>query len=104
MYYSDQLELGDISGLQDGYGSKPAAPSFVPKRTVWTNPATLARDEFYKAAAAGIKVTAVFCVRYGEYHDEPALRYDGKVYHIERAYKKRDEWVLNCSDLAIAGG
>lgn len=102
MYYTDQVELGNMIG-QDGYGNGNAgAPEFKPKRVVWAHCTKPARAEFYKAAAAGIAITMIIHVK--EYEDEPALRHKGRTYNIERAYENRGEWVLNCSDLSVAKG
>lgn len=45
------------------------------------------RDEFYQAAAAGLKPAAVLVLFFGDYQGEKLVRWQGDIYAITRTYQ-----------------
>ena len=45
------------------------------------------RDEFYQAAAAGLKPAAVLVLFFGDYQGEKLVRWQGDIYAITRTYR-----------------
>lgn len=55
-------------------------------RMVLAESAGVKRNEFYKAAAVGMKPAAVFVVSMADYDNERLLLYDRKLYRVLRTY------------------
>lgn len=47
-------------------------------------------NEFYQAAAAGLKPSAVIILFFGDYQGEKVVEWSGKVYNVTRTYQRPD--------------
>ena len=72
--------------------------SYAPTRTVWADKKSVKWGEFFAASGLGKTLTAVFEVYADEYSGESVLRWDGKLYNVERTYEKGEKVELTCSD------
>ena len=99
----EEVELGRMAGVENAEGYKTDT-RFVPNQTVQAGVASVSRDEFYKAAAAGKSLAAVFVVWADEYAGETAVRTPEGVFNVERAYRKKLRWFLNCSMISAVQG
>ena len=100
MYFSDEVELGTIqcAPTAEGY---PGESTFVPVRTVYADLRSVRRDEFYKAAAAGLAVAAIFAVHMEDYGGETTVRWNGKLYSVVRSYQAGCSVELTCKDSGV---
>lgn len=97
MYFSDEIELLEETISPTAAGQPDAAA--LPGRTVWANRKQATASEYYKAAAVGKKLTAVFEVHTEDYAGETLVRYAGRLYDVERSYQTKPSLVeLSCTD------
>jgi SPP1 family predicted phage head-tail adaptor len=61
------------------------------EREVMAERLSVRQSEFYQAAAAGFKPTAMFRVMSAEYHNERTLVHAGRRYTVIRTYDRPDE-------------
>jgi SPP1 family predicted phage head-tail adaptor len=54
---------------------------------------SIRQNEFYQAAAAGLRPELMFEIRTIEYNEEPVLQYNGREYNILRTYEKDSEFI-----------
>ena len=106
MYHSDRIRLIATAVTQDADGYPVTQET---AREVWADRKSAKRDEFYKALAASVAVTAVFCVHGEDYRGEMLLEQgdapNTKRYKVLRAYQAGLGCVeLNCTDLPVDGG
>ena len=70
------------------------------KRQVFADKKSVRQNEFYQAAATGLRPEIMFVVRTIDYEQEPKLESNSKPYNIIRTYDKDDEFTeLVCSGL-----
>jgi len=70
------------------------------KRQVFADKKSVRQNEFYQAAATGLRPEIMFVVRTIDYEQEPKLEFNSKTYNIIRTYDKDDEFTeLVCSGL-----
>ena len=70
------------------------------KRQVFADKKSVRQNEFYQAAATGLRPEIMFVVRTIDYEQEPKLEFSSKTYNIIRTYDKDDEFTeLVCSGL-----
>lgn len=98
MNYGATIDLiGDetVSQNENGY------PVYLQsKRTVYADPTSVGRSEFYSAMQSGITITAAFTVAACDYQRERLLDFNGVRYKVERTYMlNQDRVQLNCSEV-----
>lgn len=97
MDFSDEIKLLTISQIPTDTGHPSQAKEDA--RIVWANKKQAGASEFYKAASAGIKLTAVFQVHTEDYLGEMMIEHEGKIYNVERSYQTTPSVVeLSCTD------
>ncbi len=105
MYFSDEIELGNVSSLDTPTGEGyPQERVFTPDRKVYADLRSVRREEFYKAAAAGIAAAAIFAVHPEDYRGESAVRHAGRLYAVVRSYENGKEVELTCKNLTTTPG
>lgn len=57
---------------------------------MWARPLSVGAREYYTAAAGGVRLDAKFELHRHEYRDEPYVRYQQKLYYVERSYEKEN--------------
>ena len=97
MYFSDEITL--ISEITTPGEPGNAGESKTLKATVWANKKQAKSSEFYKAAAIGKTLTAVFEVHTEDYNGEMLIEYEGQLYRVERTFKTTPETIeISCTD------
>lgn len=97
MYFSDVIYLLQERETPTGAG-QPSIKQ-TRHRGVWANRKEAGMTEFYKAAAVGKKLTAVFEVHAEDYAGEMLVEYNGQLYDVERSYRTGAGVVeLSCTD------
>lgn len=86
MTYDHELILiGDAPIIKDEIGNEK--PSAEPIKTpVLCDVRSIGRNEFYGAAAAGLKPEIVFVIHSYEYSGQQRLLFDNKLYKVIRTY------------------
>lgn len=54
------------------------------------NVRSVGMNEFYQAAAQGLKPSVVLVIFFGDYHNEKIVGWQGGVYTVTRAYQRPD--------------
>lgn len=97
MDFSDEIKLVKTAQIPTDTGHP--SQSKENSRIVWANKKQAGANEFYKAASAGIKLTAVFQVHTEDYSGEMMIEHEGKTYNVERSYQTTPSVVeLSCTD------
>ena len=97
MLFREVINLVSITIVENDMGDQIETPV---KRQVFADKKSVRQNEFYQAAATGLKPELMFVIRTIEYGQEPKLEYNSKTYTIIRAYEKDDEFVeLVCQGL-----
>lgn len=97
MYFSDRVELCEDQHTpnKNGYPEHD-----YPGREVWADVQSVKRDEFYKSMAAGLTLTLTIVVHAEDYNSEPVVKFEGRLYSVQRAYRKGlGEIELICKDI-----
>lgn len=61
--------------------------TYTPKPIQVRQTRSITRNEYYQAAAQGLKPSAVLVVFFGDYDGEKVVEWQGKIYRITRAYQ-----------------
>jgi SPP1 family predicted phage head-tail adaptor len=97
MLFRDVVKLISVGHDQNDIGDIVETKT---EREVFADKKSIRQNEFYQAAATGLKPELMFVVRTIEYQGERKLSYDGKEYNIIRTYDKNGEFTeLICSGL-----
>lgn len=97
MYFSDEIYL--VKSTQSPTETGHPAGEKNARRVVWANKKQAGASEYYKAAAIGKKITAVFEVFVEDYEGEMLVEYSGQLYDVERSYQTKPDLVeLSCTD------
>lgn len=102
MAYDHELFLIQQSFEEDEIGNQIPVETEV---AILCDELSVTRNEFYNAAATGLKPAAVFKVHRFEYNSESQVRYeDGLRYRVMRAYAINTEEIeLTCERVAADG-
>lgn len=88
MMFKDVLNLISITTTVNAVGDSIEAES---KKEVYADKQSIKRNEFYQAAATGLRPELMFIIRTIDYSQEPRLEYpvdSEKYYTIIRIYEK----------------
>lgn len=100
MLFRDVINLVSVTIAENEIGDSIEVPV---KREVFADKKSIRQNEFYQAAATGLRPELMFVVRTIEYNQEPKLEYpigSDKEYNIIRTYDKDGEFTeLVCSGL-----
>jgi len=97
MLFREVINLVSITIVENDMGDQIETPV---KRQVFADKKSVRQNEFYQAAATGLRPELMFVVRTIDYDQEPKLEFNFKTYTIIRAYEKDDEFVeLVCQGL-----
>ena len=88
MLFRDVIKLVSITTSENDMGDTIEVET---KREVFTDKKSIRQNEFYQAAATGLRPELMFIIRSIEYEQEPKLEYNSKMYNIIRAYDKDSE-------------
>ena len=88
MLFRDVIKLVSVTFVENDMGD--LAPIYA-KREVFADKKSVRQNEFYQAAATGLKPELMFVIRTIEYEQEPKLEFNSKTYTIIRAYDKDGE-------------
>lgn len=99
MLFKDVIKLISVTYTENEIGDSVETPV---EREVLADKQSIRQNEFYQAAATGLKPEIMFEVRTVEYQDEQKLSYNDKKYNIIRTYDKGGELTeLICSGLVV---
>lgn len=96
MLFKDVINLISISTTTNAIGDSVETAT---KKEVFANKKSVRQNEFYQAAATGLRPELMFVIHSAEYNQEPKVEYDGKTYNIIRTYDKGEWTELICSDI-----
>jgi len=97
MLFRDVINLVSVTIVENDMGDLVET---LTTRQVFADKKSVRQNEFYQAAATGLRPELMFVVRTIEYNQEPKLEFNSKTYTIIRAYEKDDELVeLVCQGL-----
>lgn len=97
MLFRDVIKLISTSDTANAIGDPVETQT---KRDVFAEKKSVRQNEFYQAAATGLKPELMFVIRSVEYNNEPKLEYNSKAYNIIRVYDKDGEFTeLICSGI-----
>ena len=100
MLFRDVINLVSVTIAENEIGDSIEVPV---KREVFADKKSIRQNEFYQAAATGLRPELMFVVRTIEYNQEPKLEYpigSDKEYNIIRTYDEDGEFTeLVCSGL-----
>ena len=97
MLFRDVINLVRVTIVENDMGDLVET---LTTRQVFADKKSVRQNEFYQAAATGLRPELMFVVRTIEYNQEPKLEFNSKTYTIIRAYEKDDELVeLVCQGL-----
>lgn len=110
MTYDEELTLIKKTVTYDELGIPLISEA---KTTILCNEKSVARTEFYTAAAIGLKPEIVFVIHEDEYQEQQIVEYDGKRYDVLRTYVgdktgrgyqlAADEMELVCGQVVASG-
>jgi len=75
----------------------------VTERMVFANELAVTSEEFYNAAATGLRPAKRFEIHSFEYQGEDRLKHEGVVYRIIRTEKRGEKIRLTCERVAADG-
>lgn len=64
--------------------------AYTPRTVLIRRSRSIYANEFYQAAAQGLKPAAVLVLFFGDYEGEKIVGWNGRVYNITRTYQKPD--------------
>ena len=88
MLFRDVINLVSIATTENDMGDIIEVET---KREVFADKKSIRQNEFYQAAATGLRPELMFIIRSIEYEQEPRLEFNSKTYNIIRAYDKDGE-------------
>lgn len=97
MLFKEVINLISISTTENDTGDMIEVET---PRQVFADKQSIRQNEFYQAAATGLKPELMFIIRTIDYNQEPKLEFDSKKYTIIRTYEKGGEMIeLICQGL-----
>lgn len=94
MTYDEEITLVGEMVTYDEYGIPKTTET---RKTVLCQKKSVTRNEFYGAAANGLKPEVVFVVHGYEYDGEERVEYQDRTYHVIRTYSTDFEEIeLTC--------
>lgn len=104
MIFNKTIQLVSSTYTQDDIGQQIETPTY---RKVYAKLKPVPQSEFFAAGQTGIKPSAAFVIRTGEYKKETKLRYpatdSGTVYTIYRTYDTVDEMTELYAEVRAGG-
>lgn len=88
MLFREVINLISITIVENDMGDQIET---LVKRQVFADKKGVRQNEFYQAAATGLKPELMFVIRTIDYAQEPKLEFNSKTYTIIRAYDKDGE-------------
>lgn len=97
MLFRDVIDLVSVTTTTNDMGDIIDVET---KRQVFADKKSVRQNEFYQAAATGLKPELMFVIRTVEYKQERKLEFNLKTYSIIRTYEKENEFTeLVCSGI-----
>lgn len=100
MRHDQVIYLLSVTTTQDEIGNQIED---VVERMVFANELAVTSEEFYNAAATGLRPAKRFEIHSFEYHGEDRLKHEGVVYRIIRTEKRGEKIRLTCERVAADG-
>lgn len=100
MRHDQVIYLLSVTTTQDEIGNQIED---VVERMVFANELAVTSEEFYNAAATGLRPTKRFEIYSFEYQGEDRLKHDGVVYRIIRVEKRGEKTRITCERVAADG-
>ena len=100
MRHDQVIYLLSVTVTEDEIGNQVET---VTERMVFANELAVTSEEFYNAAATGLRPAKRFEVYSFEYQGEDRLKHDGVVYRIIRTEKRGEKIRLTCERVAADG-
>lgn len=101
MLFREVISLISITGTVNEIGNYIEAKS---EREVFADKRSIRQNEFYQAAATGLRPEIMFVIRTIDYLGERKLSFNGKEYNIIRTYDKDNEMTeLICQGIVGQG-
>ena len=97
MLFKETINLISIATTENDMGDIVEVET---PRQVFADKQSIKRNEFYQAAATGLRPELMFVIRTIDYEQEPKLSHNSKTYTIIRTYEKDGEFIeLICQGL-----
>jgi hypothetical protein len=93
MRHNQVIYLQSVTIEEDEIGNQKEV---IAERLVFANELAVSAEEFYNAAAGGLRPTKRFEIYSFEYQGEDRLRHGDVVYHIIRAETRGEKTRLTC--------
>lgn len=78
--------------------------SIEKKKEIFCNVKSVSKNEFYNAAATGLKPSLVFIIHSYEYENEEKVEFEGTIYNVIRTYIVNSEQLeLTCEKVTGNG-
>src|SRR5690606_2053210 len=100
MRHDQVIYLLSVTVEEDEIGNQV---EIVTERMVFANELAVTSEEFYNAAAGGLRPTKRFEIHSFEYQDEDRLKHDGIVYRVIRTEKRGEKTRITCERVAADG-
>ena len=100
MRHNQVIYLQSVIIEEDEIGNQKEV---VTERMVFANELSVSSQEFYNAAATGLRPTKRFEIYSFEYQDEDRLKHDGVVYRVIRTEKRGEKTRITCERVAADG-
>lgn len=100
MRHDQVIYLLSVTVTEDEIGNQVET---VTERMVFANELAVTSEEFYNAAATGLRPAKRFEIYSFEYQGEDRLKHDGVVYRIIRTEKRGEKIRLTCERVAADG-
>lgn len=101
MRYDQVIHLMSIVVEEDEIGNQIGET--VTERMVFANELSVSSQEFYNAAAAGLRPTKRFEIYSFEYQGEERLKHDGVIYRVIRTEKRGEKIRITCERVTADG-
>lgn len=98
--YNYELKLIDLDYKKDSIGQQIEVQK---ETTILCDIKSISRDEFYKAAQAGLKPSITFIVHNFEYNGQKKVKFEGQEYTVLRAYATGTEEIELYCEVKIGG-
>ncbi|OJF16915.1 MAG: hypothetical protein A6D91_08935 [Bacillaceae bacterium G1] len=100
MRHNQVIYLQAVTVVEDDIGNQVET---VTERMVFANELAVSSEEFYNAAATGLRPAKRFEIHSFEYQGEDRLKHEGVVYRIIRTEKRGEKIRLTCERVAADG-
>ena len=100
MRHNQVIYLQAVTVVEDDIGNQVET---VTERMVFANELAVSSEEFYNAAATGLRPAKRFEILSFEYHGEDRLKHEGVVYRIIRMEKRGEKTRITCERVAADG-